>query len=657
MTEDPLLPRSMPWWRSAWLHAVALAVVTIALGLLFLRDPGFGDDLTYWQFAFALQEQGLKIWDPNSFHHLRWPVWGVSWILQRVLGLGFASYCGVALLYLAAGAALAFTFGRMILGSLSAGWLCGVAFFFHPLLDTVSFRPMPDLSEAVWGAATVLAWWKLMHAQGRAKVAGLALLTGACVFIIESNRLTGIFIVPVLLLCTLLYFRPRFLRLVGAGVVAALLYAGLAWFYHGLFGDWLHDLHANLGGKGVKGTEPIPLWSMPFRFIDSLYEAKPLGPIYCVLLVAGLWFSWKRHGVLGRVVVVWLVTLFLEYSCAPQSIWPWRPVIRDGERFLSGITVAMAVVMIVGLVGVWRLPWLQSLRWVRKSAAYPAAGVAAAILLCFVLTDRERLDLGYVPAMRAYMRALPPGTRVFSHSSMRALAFLADSKSARTFTWSAPNAIMNRVPVQEEMAAAADEFWYARKIVWRNMRKNLEKKMFERQVTMGSYFDNPHDQWLLAMVLSTDAQPDLVFFRRRAAEMPPPREFTAVAPEVSGILPPLPVEWASGKKRKVHQRGALPESLRGKNVWVELSAAAPVPEALTARVQFRQGRRVLADYLLKPYLHPGAGKDFFALHIPQEADEYDLELKRVKGVDRVRFENVRFIADAPVSSSSAAAQR
>src|SRR5690242_2723323 len=132
-------------------HILGVVLLAVAVWALFLREPGLGDDFTYWNFAFELHERGLEAWSQYSFHNLRWPVWGVSWVLQGIFGPGLFAYYGVPLLYLIAGALLAFTFARMITNSPGAGWTASVAFLFHPLLDTVAYRPMPDLSEAVWG--------------------------------------------------------------------------------------------------------------------------------------------------------------------------------------------------------------------------------------------------------------------------------------------------------------------------------------------------------------------------------------------------------------------------------------------------------------------------------------------------------------------------
>ena len=128
-------------------HLLLVALFAVGVGLAFLQEPGFGDDLTYWTQGLEMQERGPRSIERGSFHDLRWPVWGVCWALQHVpvIGMGIFSYYGVPLLYLALGAMLAFALGRTLLTSAAAGWACAVAFLFNPLLDSVLFRPMPDL--------------------------------------------------------------------------------------------------------------------------------------------------------------------------------------------------------------------------------------------------------------------------------------------------------------------------------------------------------------------------------------------------------------------------------------------------------------------------------------------------------------------------------
>ncbi len=658
--------------RDSWpLHLALVALAAAAVGLLFLREPGFGDDLTYWSFGFELHERGLAAWQRQSFHDLRWPVWGVCWLLQAVCGPGLIAYYGEPLLYLAGGAALAFTFGWRITRSLGAAWACGIAFAFHPLLDTVSYRPMPDLSEGVWGAAAMLGWCMLMQARTRARMLAWAALTGAGVFIAESNRITGAFIVPVLLLCTLLYARRRFGWLVAAGAVAAGLYGLECVFYHGLFGDWVHSIHANLGNKGAKGTESPPVWALPFRFFDTLWKGNALAPFYCIFAALGIWKAWgvEREAwsvggaasagrstldasrsapplPLARVMTLWFAALYLAYACAPQSISPWRPLIRDADRFLCGLAVPMSVLAALGFCALARLAWVRQRRWGRALIAHPALVGVCAVAVLAAATSRQWFDLGFVPEMRCTMRALPAGTRVFTHDLMRSIAFLADAKSARGFVWFAPANILFRTPELEARAGEADQFWYARKLVWLNTRKKLEKHdaALDQQPPLGSYFDAPERDWRMVKLLAKGDTPDLVFLRRRTPSDPPPTVLAPGAPALAGLLPPLPIEWHGWTAAA---DWTVPPAMRGQLARVEMEAASEQVEALTVRLRFVRGERLEAEYLLKPYLHPVAGKEFFAFEIPASAEKCRIQMKLSKKAQGVRFSGFRLVLETP----------
>lgn len=648
MKPNETVPKN-PRWP---LHFAALAVVAIGVGLVFLQPTRLGDDFTYWSFAFDLHERGLRAWQVHSFHDLRWPVWGVCWLLQSIVGPGLVSFYGAPLLYLAAGAALAFACGRMVAGSLRVAWMAGIAFLFHPLLDTVCYRPMPDLSEAVWGAAAVLAWWRLVRAETRGRSLLWAVLTGACIFIGESNRVTGAFIVPVLLICTLIYARRRFGWLVLAGAVAGAFYAAEAAFYHQLFGDWLHNIHANLGNKSAPGTHAIPVWSLPFRFLDTLWNGNRLAPFYCALTAAGLWSWWKSrearlpadqaHMPLG-IPVVWFGALYLEYACAPQSLWPWRPLVRDADRFLCGLVVPMSVLVSVGIAAMRWPEW----RAVKVAARHPIFTAVVSVALLAAVTSRAFFDLNFVLPMHRHLAALPSGTKVFTHDSMRALAFMVDPNSARRFAWSAPEKILHRTPELEARAAASEQFWYIRDLAWLNTRKALEKKSAVAALPLASYFRTPDRDWRMNQLLVRGDTPDLVFYRRRTPADPPPRRLEATAPEFAGLVPPLPFAWTRTGTSFASVRWSVPPSLRGQFVRLEIEAAAAKVEAVSVGLTFLAGKKERAVLLLKPYLQPEPGTDFFAFQIPPDADACEVEFRISKDAKSVRFTGFRAVVEPP----------
>ncbi len=641
-------------------HLFAVVIVAFAIGLLFLQEPGFGDDLTYWSFAFDLHERGLVAWQKGSFHDLRWPVWGVSWLIQAIAGPGLLSYYGVPLLHLAAGAVLAFVFTGRLGGTAGVAWAAAIAFSFHPLLDTICYRPMPDLSEGVIGGAIMLCWWELMRAQTRGRSILFAALTGAGVFMIEANRVTGVFIVLVMLVCTLAFYRRRFGWLVAAGGFAALLYAGQAAFYHWMFDDWLHDITANSRNKGAKGTDLPNPWSLPFRFLDTLWKGSPLAPAYCVTALVGIFHAWRRCGVIGRVLVIWLVGLYLAYACAPQSLWPVRPLVRDADRFLAALALPMSVLAAVGL---WQLSaWL----WTRFGTArladwrmrfeHQRGGAllfgAAVVALLGVMSSRTFFNPGFVPEMRRYLSAVPDGTKVFSHKHMREIVFLVDAHEARRLTWFAPNHMLLADPEVEAMAAQCSEFWYARKLVWLTTRKGMERKERAKETVsqpeLGSYFRAPEQDWRLAEVFVKENNPDLVFYRRRTPGDPPVQVVDPVAGNFAALLPPFPITWTGDEAvPAVNAVWKIPPELRGKLVRIEIVAASSQVEPFTARLSFSSAGlwKSRVGYLLKPYLYSGGGRDFFAFRIPPEAIECHVELKLGKSTKRVELTSLRVLVE------------
>ncbi len=653
-------------------HLLGVVLLSVIVWALFLREPGLGDDFTYWSFAFDIHERGVKeAWSRYSFHDLRWPVWGVSWILQGIFGPGLFAYYGVPLIYLTAGALLAFTFGRLITGSLGVSWIASAGFLFHPLLDTVAYRPMPDLSEAVWGGLIILTWWKMVQARSKGTIIAWSALLGALVFLIQANRLTGVFIVAVLLVCTLLYARRAFGWLVLAGVFSLMFYAAEAAFYHHLFGDWLHSLNANMGGKGKKGTEAVAFWYLPFRFLDTLWKANSMAPFYCLLAAVGIWALWRperRLGnlaseiggstaassltpsiPLGRVVVVWFVTLYLAYACAPQSIWPWRPIVRDADRFLSSLTIPFSVLTAVGLFWLLRQPWLRQHRWSRAVAQRPALACAAVFLLLVLGSGRDLYSMGSVPEMRRYMQSLPDGTKVFTHDMMRAYAFLVDGASAGRFQWLySRKSILNYEPKLEALAAQADEFWYLRKLVWLNTRKALEDGDIEEQAKLASYFAEPTREWTMAQVLAKGDASDLIFHRRRTADTPPPVILQETAPEFGGLIPTLPIDWKSGRDdSKYGKTWEIPEKFRGMLCRVELEASSNKVQAFNVYLYFKRNGKEIVEYLLKPYTHPQTAKEFFEFKIPADADQCLVEVKLLKGTKSVRISDFEAVFEPP----------
>lgn len=639
------------------IHLLLLALVAVATGLIFLDEPKFGDDFTYWYHAFNLHERGMDAWSKDSFHQIRWPVWGVCWVLQGIFGPGLISYYGTPYLYLTLGSIVSFLVGWKVFSKAGAAWACGLAFLFHPLLDTLVARPMPDMGEGVYGGIAVLAWYAMMQAESRSRMILSGIGAGLAIFFAEENRLTGVFLLPLLACLTALFFRRRWARLfVVFGTFAVLLFGQMA-FYHAQFGRWDHFIQVNAGAKGRTGTESVPIWTLPFRFLDTLSKGGPLAPVYAAFGALGLWFGWRRGG-FGRVVVAWFVLMYLAYACAPQQLWPYRPMLRDADRFLAALAVPYGVLAIMGLVGLIevaaaneRFRKYSPATWLTKHAL--VAGVLTFALLVGIsgkpLGDRGFFTLSYVHDFRAHMRGLPDGTKVFTHHHMRALAHLVDADSARRFNFVTQSKwIVDRDPALETAAASADQFWYIRKLALLRRMKEITGDKVASQPELATYFEHPEKEWQLAKVLAKDDTPDVVLYQRRRADGPQPTILTAESPELKGLPPALPAEWKKETGKNSYELDwKLPSVLRGKLIRVEMESASDYREAFTVQTSFVVGGKAQPPYNLKPYFFKEGGKEFVALPVPADADSCHFRLAFDKRAKWARVTSFRIVADEP----------
>jgi len=615
-----------------WPHYFALFVVSVATGLLFLHEPGFGDDLTYWSLAFDLHDGTRNVWNLQSFHDLRWPVWGVSWLWQYFFGPGLASFYCVPLLYLAAGSALAFTFGRMALRTAAGGWACGLALLFLPLLDPVISRPMPDLAESVFGASALLAWWAMMQSTSPRRAAVFGLLAGVSIGLSVSNRITGVFIAPVLVVSTLMFFPRRWPWLFVPALGAALFLGAEGAIYYLLRGDPLHNLHANLTARGATDTAAMPVWNLPLRYLDGLFRSSRIASVFAAFALGGLWAGWRHGGLNGRLVAVWFVVLYLECSCAVQSFNPVRPLLGSTVRYLAALSIPMAVLAGIGVTELTRLisrwSWAPARRCTDALARHPVIVGGAAFVALALYSNRPFFDRGFTAELQHRMATMPSGTKIFSHRAMRDVAFLVDPENARRFQWIAPKAILVRNEELEAQAAASDEFWYLRKQLWMSERKNMERTGSGLQPALGSYFDAPAQSWMLTDIFAKGSDCDLVFYRRRPADASPPQVLTPDSPEIRALFPPLPAMWDPQRHpRTLKVQWKVPASLRGKLLNIEFNGASTTVEPFIAKFQFDAGERRVESFLLKPILYAGGGKEFLALPIPADAETCRIEIR------------------------------
>ncbi len=631
---------------SIW-HAAAAAMVAMAASLLFLQEPGLGDDIHYWRLALWHHTGEGKAWD-TGFHSLRWPVWGVCWALMFVTGPGLPSYFGEPVFYMGLGALLCFAVGSAAVGRTVGGWCCAIAWTFQPLLDPAMTRPMPDLSEGVWMGAAFVAWHALMTARSGARSAIWAAVMGLCLAIAQANRITGVFVIPVLAILTIVAFRARFVWLVVAGLFALAFVSIECAVYQWLTGDFLHSLHANMGAKGRKGTEELPLWTLPFRFIDSLFEGNLLKVPYMVAAAAGAAWAWRARNRLGLLVAGWFVLLFLEYSCGLQSLNPPRPLVRDGDRFLSSLGFPLSV---LGGLGAMALARFAAARHPRMASAFdragrrPALAGMLAILLLTLATSRDLWDLGFVGPLRDYLAGVQPGTKILSHEAMRDIARLVSGHRATSIRWLTPPLEIDSSPDLDLAASRADGIWYNRKIIWTSRRKDLERQELETQPPLPACLREPFPDWRVAAVVCKDRTPDLVFMERRGAA-PPPETLGADEPDLARWLG----ESASGFEWRPSDGGGrkwtgpdlkVPAHWRGRIARLDLWASANTVEAVSGRIQFADAAGRTEDHVIKPYLFPKTGQDFFAFPIPENAEACRLIIYVSREAKWARLERFR----------------
>lgn len=611
-------------------------LLACAVFLLFLKGPGLGDDFSYWRIGFDIHESGLEGWNPKSFHNLRWPIWGLCWVLQGVLGFGPASFYGVPLFYLLlATGAVYFLARRFFLQPLPA---LGATFLFlcHPLLDPVISRPMPDLSEGTFIALAVLMWVALVESKKGWSRSLWALGIGVTTGLLFANRITGVFVFGVLVPVAgvMAWKNERFTyrqTLLWLAVVGALFLSFIAieaLIYQRITGDFFHSYHANLGARGRKGTDSVPLYQFPFRFLGVLWKSGRLAPFYFIATLLGIGVLWQRPGRLGKVIVVWAISLYLAYSCSLQSISPPRPLLRDADRFLCSLALPFSILaMAGGLFTVRLLGRLKQFSFLKSHRLAGVRGLAVFMvaLLALVLFQGRRslFETGFLPQLSHYLDTLPEGTRIFTHRAMRGAAFLANNDKAGKMEWYAPSSIFNYKQKHETEAAKADQFWYCRKISWLSTRKQLEGDGAEEQKRLGSYFVDPTEQWSLQRAIQVGGVPEFILYARRTDDAPSPKELSFNELIPSG--PPLPYRWerpASAKKGKSiskQYKFPVPEQLRGKALQVRLTAHSSFVQATKLTLDFYNGEEALETLSFRPYFHPTPAVDFHTFEIPAEA--------------------------------------
>lgn len=621
---------------------------------LYQTPPSLGDDLNYWGLALDLHQGVPGAWNPGSFHDLRWPVWGMCWLLQCLVGYSALSYYLEPMVYLGAGAVLVRALAREIGASERVALVAGILFLFHPQLDSVIDRPMPDLSEGFWVATAFFAWLRLMRGERAGAKIALAALVGLALAIGQANRITGVFAIPVLVLATLAFYPRKFAWLVVCGAFAAGFVCVEAAIYHAITGDWLHSLHANSTATGRKGTEPLPLWELPVRFVPLLFR-RYTDIIFNSLGLLGLVVVWRSHEKPGRALVVYALAYFLTYSCALQSFSPPRPLVRDGERFLASLAFPLAILAACALAEIIRRAASRArpIAWLR--AHFPAA-IGLLLVVLLALASRSFRGENYLHEIAAEVRATPPGTKVLSHTAMRQVAFLADPEAADRVRWRTRADLLRPSPDTLAHAAASDEIWFNRKWVWTGTRKKSEYDQLDGIGKIAPWLRPPLGGWFARSAIAKDDVPDFVFLAHRTAA----HSLTEQSPDGRALREALlPMLGASGEW--TFQAGVrptvtlpavpLPPWLAGHTLFLSLRYSSNTTEPIRAWVAFRRGGRPLSTLVFKPYFFPLSSEDFFFLTVPRDADSVRIQLRVSPMTSRITLDSFRLFIDAPASQS------
>ena len=620
------------------LTPLLLFLGAFAVGWIYQTPPPLGDDLNYWGLAFDLHHHVPGAWNAQSFHDLRWPVWGLCWLLQIPFGYSALSYYLQPMVYLGASAAVIYILALEIGATARTATVAGILFLFHPQLDLVINRPMPDLSEGFWVAVSFLAWLKMVRSGRTSAKIAMAFTVGLALAIGQANRITGVFAIPVLFLATVAFYPRQFLWLALCGVFAAAFVTIEASVYHALTGDWLHSLHANLGATGRKGTEAISPWQLPFRFLPSLFS-QPADTIFNLLGLAGIGVACARFGAPGRALALYAVGYLLTYSCALQSIHPPRPLVRDGERFLGSLAFPLSILTALGLTWLAALlPPVRIVTWFRRHA------IATLLLLvgaCLLLSNRSFRGPNYLREIAAYIRTAPPGLRVLSHDAMRHVASLADPAAASRVKWTLQKDLLNPSPTTLALAAASDEIWFNRKWIWTGTRKQSEYDKLDAIGDIAPWLRPPLTGWTARRAIAKGDVPDFVFLARSNA---------GLAKVPAGLLPDFPKAHTWTFKKGPHETldfaaRPIPPALAGRTLFLSLRYSANTTEPVRAGVTFLHGKNAIQLLTFKPYFFDNSSEDFFFVTIPPDADAMQIRLRVSEKTTRITLENFQLFVD------------
>lgn len=641
---------------SRWAPVLIFAAA-YALSVLYAQAPRMGDDIDYYGFAIARHFSTPAIPPDEGFHFLRWPVWGGIWLYQALFGPGLGSFLFVPRFCVAMGCALLFFLGRRLAGPV-AGLLAAVLLFFHPLADGLLDRPMPDVVEGLLGTlGFTLFWVRLKRAEDGVRptwqatvLSGLAL--GLLIFITWANRPTGLIWVIGVMMMSLL--RPRLMWPVFALAlpVAAGCFCVEGLIYQRLFGDFWHSIHANLSATGRQGTGAVMIWELPFRFIDTLIDST-LSKVIVLLALAGAWHLWRRRQQMSDGCVIgWFVLSYFGIACAVQSVFPLRPMVRDGARFLGSVAFPMSLLAGIGLYFLAKEAaqrWPVARRWV---VGWRGAAILAAVILAG--SQREYWNLDYLPAVSRWMEEAPAGSRVLSHEDFYSLAMMAAPARAQELNW----ALFSRVklPTTPKVLSPEDHgkpgwLFLNRSRVLVSARKRFES---ERAVELADLDGNMRaldEEWRLRDIALKREKPEFYRFALPEEAVQPVSLLPVIRdwewkPEEQGFFE----RWRKRARPKekitpsdsggiafarqgrdtailVHRQRTIPASLRGKTYNLRFRVATKTQKPFSVLIKFFDDRnRRVASTVLEPYGTVRGFYDFQGIHVPPQATHCDLEL-------------------------------
>lgn len=628
---------------------LALFFGAFLVSWIYQTPPSLGDDLNYWGLAFDLHHGVPGAWSATSFHDLRWPVWGLCWLLQIPFGYSALSYYLEPMVYLGAGAVLVWLLALEIGAGTRVAVIAGVLFLFHPQLDSVIDRPMPDLSEGFWVAAAFLAWLKLMRSDQRGMKIVLAAAVGLALAVGQANRITGVFAIPVLFLATVAFYPRQFLWLVLCGAFAAGFVAVESAIYYQLTGDPLHSLTANKTATGRKGTETIPPWGLPVRFLPTLLR-RHTDVVFNLLGLLGIGVAWTRFGAAGRALALYAVGYLLTYSCALQSFSPPRPLVRDGDRFLASLAFPLSVLtaLALGWIGA-RLPApLAETRAAAFLRRYFPATVAVLVIALFLVSSRSLREPNYLREIAGYLRAAPAGLKVLSHDAMRHVASLADPEAAARVQWTLRKDLLDPSPDTLALANASDEIWFNRKWIWTGTRKKSEYDKLDSIGDIAPWLRPPLDGWTARNAVVKGDVPDFVFLDRSKTTLSETSTDHKLLRTL--LLPPFPVPHTWTLEKGAHEpilfpAQPIPWDLAGRTVFLSLRYSSNTTEPVRAFVTFFHGERELQTLVFKPYFFDESSEDFFFVTIPPEATALQVRLRISEKTTRITLDRFQLLTD------------